>query len=121
MDVDDAHLDDVPGLTNAPDARKGDLFHDRNVAFVDIDAHDAHKAVVPVHRNDRLVLSHDVPAHFTRIDVGRLQSPMPSFVVTRYRNSTTTATGRLRIVVFACIVFGAWIQVLPASTLYCHS
>ena len=83
MDVDDAQLDDAPGLTNAPDPRRNALSLDRNVDSVDIDDADAHEAVVLAPRNDRLVLIVDVPPHFTRIDVGRLQSPMPSFVVTR--------------------------------------
>ena len=83
MDVDQDHLDDDPGLTSAPDPRRNALFQGRNVIPIAIDDANADKAVVPVHRNDRLVLSHDVSAHFTRIEVGRLQSPMPSFVVTR--------------------------------------
>ena len=119
--VDDARVDVIPRPMNDGDARRDSLFLDSNALFVERSALDVNKAVALAHENDRPVTTKRVPAHFTRIEVGRLQSPIPSLVVTRYRNSTTVATGRPTIVVLACIVFGAWTQVLPASRLYCHS
>ena len=83
MDGDHAHLDDVPLVTNDGDARGVRVFLEMNVVSVAVDDVDAHKAVVHFDADDRLVLRHDVPGHFTRIDVGRLQSPIPDFVVTR--------------------------------------
>jgi hypothetical protein len=72
-------------------------------------------------RDDRHGRAPLVPAYFTRIDVGWLQSPGPVLVVARYRNSTVVATGKFEMVVFACNVMGTSTHVLPPSTLYCHS
>jgi hypothetical protein len=44
---------------------------------------DGHKAAVLQLENDRLVPAHGVPAYRTRSEVGRLQSPIPNFVVAR--------------------------------------
>ncbi len=59
--------------------------------------------------------------HFTRTDVGWLQSPSPVLVTARYRNMTVEATARPSTVVFACSVDGKVDHVLPPSVLICHS
>jgi len=50
-----------------------------------------------------------------------LQSPSPVFVMARYRNCVAVPTGSPVIVVDAFSVPGVGTQVLPPSTLYCHS
>src|SRR5208283_1913529 len=89
--------------------------------FVREDRSCGRMAVVLRHEDDRPGPALGLDAYFTRIDMGWFQSPMPAFVVTRYRKSTVVATGSPTMVVFAFRVFGTWIQVLPPSRLNCHS
>ena len=51
--------------------------------FMAANAHDGSKTVVLLSENDRLAPSQRVSVYLTRIDVGKLQSPIPTFVVTR--------------------------------------
>jgi hypothetical protein len=93
--------DDVPFL-------RGVLPGLRNRPFQPVTRLAGHWAVVHHVENDRPAPGLGVPLYRTRIEVGRLQSPMAAFVVTRYRSSTVVATGRRTIVVFACNVFGTY-------------
>jgi hypothetical protein len=59
--------------------------------------------------------------YFTTNVITWLQSPSPTFVTARKRNTQVVATGSPRIVVLACNVDGACCQVFPPSALHCHS
>src|ERR1019366_5637570 len=59
--------------------------------------------------------------HFTLSVIGWPQSPWPLGVRARNRNCTLVHTGRPKMVVFACVVDSAAVQVLPPSALHSQS